>query len=90
MFYDGVFDNLDGMKFIKPGELRPRDRFLHPALGHSHHIVRLSRFSASRVVHGLRAGHRGVQGAQLQGSGLVPLRRECDAVIFGRRCRESR
>ena len=73
MFYDGVFDNLDGMKFIKPGELQPRDRFLHPAPGHSHHIVRLSRFSASRAVHGLCAGHRGVQGAQLQGRGLVHL-----------------
>ena len=83
MFYDGVFDNLDGMKFVSPGECWSYRGLERPSHSDSY-------ASADRDVHGLRAGHRGVQGAQLQGIGLVPLRRECDAVIFGRRCRESR
>ena len=58
MFYDGVLDNLDGMKFVSPSECCL--------------CSRVHDWSDS-TFHGLLTGHRGVRSARLQGRGLVPL-----------------
>ena len=66
IFYVGVFDNLDGMKFVSPGECCLR----HCVLDSSH-----------SAFHGLPVGHPDVQSAQLQASrGLVPLRGACHSM----------